>query len=119
MSIWNSTFWLALGETLAVIATFWQTRAALLASVQSMDSFLVARNELFADQRAEIQARIPRWRYLRRRAAIKHLGLEIGDALNEDERRLERDFDRQTWGWSALFVAAVIVCIVGWFDFRP
>jgi hypothetical protein len=119
MFIWNSTFWLALGETVAVVGTFWQTRSAVLVSAQSMDSFLVARNELFAEQRANIRSRIPRWRYLGRRRAIKDLELEMGDALTESERRLLRNFDRETWGWSALFVAALVVCIVGWFQFRP
>jgi hypothetical protein len=119
MIIWNLTFWLALGETVAVLGTFWQTRAALLASIESMDGFFVARNQLFVDQRAEILARISRWRYLRRRAAVRRLGREIKGVLNDEELRLFRNFDRQTLGWSALFVAALIVCIVGWFEFRP
>lgn len=113
-AVQDGNLWLAVASTLALAGVGWQLALALKDGVDSMDSFLAAKNALMREERARIRDSVPRWRVRKRRRMLKAVEGDARQALTTNELKTERRFDRQGYAWALVSAGALVATIGSW-----
>jgi hypothetical protein len=110
----NGSYWLALAATLLLAGAIAQTIVAVRHSLENMRRFLLPRNELFREELALIRSTVPAWKILDRRKARKRMEADLLLVLSPEELRIDKDYDRQSLGWSLILLGSLAACVVSW-----
>jgi hypothetical protein len=111
------SIWPALGATFALVGALWQTVVSALSHIDTMRFFLISQNEIIREEVARVRSNTSRYRYFKRRSAVKKVYRESSDLLSKDELRLSKRYDQLAWGWGLVTIGALIACTSTWFDF--
>jgi hypothetical protein len=113
-AVQDGNLWLAVASTLALVGVIWQLALALKDGVDSMESFLAAKNTLMREERARIRDSVPRWRVRKRRQMLKAVEGNARQVLTIQELNIERRFDRQSYAWALVSSGALVATIGSW-----